>query len=308
MSNLPSGGSCQPLRSLRSGRLLKFPIYYVVLKFILPCKECVQQRPGKSISTMAEIALDRLERCIVDETQRSRGPKYKCVFDAFEKCIRLGYFEPGARIPSEAELSDKLPVGLGTLQKALANLAAEGLLVRTRKKGTFVADRKWQSSEVHVYRFRNPETGQVLLPFNRVLRVEVDQSNGPWHDAFRVKRFVRIDRLVWVNQDPPAFNSAYLSYKHGKDLLGCPVEELHGASFHRVLIERFNLPTLRMEHKIGCRALSDAACENLLLKQGTIGSIWDITDYSFDDNPVFFQRYQLPPGHRPIEMIEKTGG
>jgi len=257
---------------------------------------------------MAEIALDKLELCLVDQATRAGRPKYMQVFDAFETCIRLGYFEPGARIPTEAELSGKLPVGLGTLQKALAKLADEGFLIRSRKKGTFVADRTWQSSEVHVYRFKDPKTGEVQLPFNRALSVSMDDTPGPWREAFGVERFVRIDRLVWVDQEPPAFNSAYLAYEHGADLLDRALEDLHGASFHRILIERFNLPTLRMEHHIGCRALSDDACESLLLRAGALGTVWDITDYSFNDNPVFFQRYQLGPGHRPIEMVEKAGG
>lgn len=257
---------------------------------------------------MAEIALDILETCILTETERSSTPKYLCVFEAFKKCIRSGCFKPGQRVPAETELTERLPVSLGTVQKALTKLAERGFVVRNRKTGTFIADRNSQVSEVYVYRFKDPETGQLIMPFVRVLSVSVDETSGPWQAALKTERCIRIDRLVWVEQDPPVFSNMYLSWEHGLDLLDVPVEELHGSSCHRVLIDRFNLPTLRMEHKIGCRKLSDHACEQLMIPNGTVGLVWDVKDFSFDDEPNIFQRFQMPPGHRPMELEEVLNG
>lgn len=257
---------------------------------------------------MAEIAVNMLEKRFLAEAENSRAPKHRCVFDAFEKCIRAGTFKPGERVPAETELSEQLPVSLGTLQKALSKLAERGLVVRNRKTGTYIADRRSQVSEVYVYRFKDPETGKLQMPFTRVLSVAEDDTAGPWRTALRSDRCVRIDRLVWVAQDPPAFSSVYLSYEHGVDLLNMPVEELHGSSCHRVLIERFNLPSLRMEHRVGCRTLAEDACRHLMIPAGTVGLVWDVTDYSFDDKSNLFQRFQLPPGHRPMEMAEALNG
>lgn len=257
---------------------------------------------------LTEIAVDTLERCILAEAARTRAPKYLCVFEAFEKCIRKGHFKPGQRVPAEIELTERLPVGLGTLQKAMVRLAERGLVVRNRKTGTFIADRNSQVSEVYVYRYRDPETGAFKMPFTRVISVTGDETQGPWLEALNVDHCVRIDRLVWVDRDPPAFSSVYLSLEHGADLINVPVEELHGSSCHRVLIEKFNLPTLRMEHKIGCRTLSPRACKNLMIPADTVGLVWDVRDYSFDDKPNLFQRFEMGPGHRPMELAEVLGG
>ncbi len=257
---------------------------------------------------MREIALEALEEYVAAESAGSGSPKYLRLFTAFAKGIRSGLFKPGERVPTETELANRLPVSLGTVQKALAKLATSGLVVRRRKVGTFIADRRSQVDEVFAYRFMDPDTGRVMLPFVRVLAVSVDESNGPWHEALNVERCVRIDRLVWFDQDPPAFSSVFFSHEHGQVFLDMPMEELHGASSHRVLIENYNLPTLRMEHRIGCRTLSDVACENLILPVGTIGIVWDIKDYSFHDAPSLFQRFQLPPGHRPVEISESFSG
>ena len=253
---------------------------------------------------MAVIALDTLEQYVAAETERSESPKYRCVFDAFEKGIRTGRFKPGQRVPAENELTRRLPVSLGTLQKALTQLAQRGLVVRTRKTGTFIAERRHQAAEVFVYRFQDPATGHLLLPFVRVLDVCIDEGQEPWHEALNVERCVRIDRLVWVDQDPPALSRVFFSHEHGKVLLDMPLEDLHGSSSHRVLIEHFDLPTLRMEHRIGCRALSDKACEHLLIPPGTVGTVWDVKDYSIHDKPSLFQRFEMPPGHRPMEISE----
>jgi hypothetical protein len=35
-----------------------------------------------------------------------------------------------------------------------------------------------------------------------------------------------------------------------------------------------------------------------------MGMAWDIRDFTIHDAPILFQRYQLPPGHKPVEITE----
>lgn len=256
---------------------------------------------------MAEITVETLAKLLERQATGSGRPKYQHVFDAFAQGIRTGQLRPGQRVPPEGVLSQRLPVSLGTLQKALAKLAANGLVVRQRRAGTFIANRSSQAAEAYVFRFRNPTTGKLELPFVRALAVTEERSKGPWSDALGTQRTVRLDRLVWVDRDPPAFASVYFAHRHGRDLLDVPIEELHGSSTHRLLLDRFNLPTLRFEHRIGCRELSAAACEHLHVPAGTCGTVWDVCDYSIHDRAVLFQRLQLPQGHRPVEISERLG-
>lgn len=256
---------------------------------------------------MSGIALEALDEFAATQAAGSGAPKYLRLFDAFAQAIRSGRFKPGERVPTETELTKRLPVSLGTVQKALAKLATSGLVVRNRKTGTYIADHRSLVDEVFVYRFMDPDTGRAMLPFVRVLAVTVDDANGPWHEALMAARVVRIDRLVWFDQDPPAFSSVFFRYEHGKAFLDMPMEELHGSSSHRVLIEHYNLPTLRMEHRIACRVLSEMACEHMMVPSETVGIVWDIEDFSFNDKPSLFQRFQLPPGHRPVEISETFG-
>jgi len=255
---------------------------------------------------MQAVATETLAELIARQATAGT-PKYVRLADAFAEAIRTGRFRPGERVPTETELAARLPVSVGTVQRALARLASGGLVVRHRRLGTFIADRRSQVNEVFVYRFRDPDTGEVMLPFVRTVAAEADESDGPWQEALGCPRCVRVDRLVWFDQQPPAFSSVFFRFAHGADFLGMSLDDLNGSSLHRHLIDRFNLPTTRMEHAISCRQLSEDARERLMLPPGTLGMIWDIKDFSFQDTPLLFQRYQLPPGHRPIEITETIG-
>lgn len=60
--------------------------------------------------------------------------------------IRNGEWQPNDRVPSEAELVQMLGFSRMTINRALRELNAEGLLIRLQGVGTFVAEPKRQSS------------------------------------------------------------------------------------------------------------------------------------------------------------------
>jgi GntR family transcriptional regulator len=226
-------------------------------------------------------------------------PRYRQIIDALTRAIEQGAVTPGERIPPETDMAQLFSVSLGTMQKALVHLADSGFLQRRRRSGTFVAGRP--AEDVFVFRFRHPRTGEVLMPFTRVLSVSIDKSDGPWRKVLGVDRSVRVDRLVWVEGDSPAFSQFHISLKHGRHLLDEPIENLHGVSFHRTLGRKFNLPTLRTTHRLQCRKLSQAACRHLIVPEGTFGTVWDVIGY-YHQQATTYQSLQLPAGHRPIEL------
>ena len=66
-------------------------------------------------------------------------PLYQKIYDSLEKGIKSGEYLPGARLPSEKELSQQFGVSRITSIRALEMLAMAGSVVRLRGKGTFVA-------------------------------------------------------------------------------------------------------------------------------------------------------------------------
>jgi DNA-binding GntR family transcriptional regulator len=252
------------------------------------------------LSSMPEIACAPLKAAL---TNPGAGPKWRRLADAMRASVLRGEFRPQDRVPPEAALSRALTISVGTVQKALNALADEGVLVRSRRTGTFIADRKGQVDRVYVYRFRDPATGDLLMPFVRTLAIRDGAPAGPWRDALG-DALVQIDRLVWVADRPPAFNSLFLRREHGARLLDTPLEKLHGSSCHKLLAEQFNLPTARMAHSISCARLSPRATERLGVAPGALGLVWDVRDDALGGEPVLFQRFEMTEGHPPMEIFE----
>jgi multiple sugar transport system substrate-binding protein len=72
--------------------------------------------------------------------QESPVPIYHQLKLAIKKKIESGELEPGKRIPTEQELCDRYGISRTPVRQALKELVYEGLLVRRRGLGTFVAD------------------------------------------------------------------------------------------------------------------------------------------------------------------------
>ena len=66
-------------------------------------------------------------------------PLYVQASDALRQLVHSGGYAPGARLPSEIELSERLGISRPTLREALHMLEEEGTILRRHGVGTFVA-------------------------------------------------------------------------------------------------------------------------------------------------------------------------
>jgi GntR family phosphonate transport system transcriptional regulator len=63
---------------------------------------------------------------------------WRCIADDFEQAILIGKYENGQRLPAEAEMAERYGVNRHTVRRAMAELAARGLVRAERGSGTFV--------------------------------------------------------------------------------------------------------------------------------------------------------------------------
>jgi GntR family histidine utilization transcriptional repressor len=89
----------------------------------------------------------RLTPPILDGT----GAVYQQIRRAVARPILRGEWLPGARIPSEHELIELFGASRMTINKALTSLADEGLIVRRRRLGSFVAARPPERSVTEIW-------------------------------------------------------------------------------------------------------------------------------------------------------------
>lgn len=66
-------------------------------------------------------------------------PLYREVKRALLKAIEDGHCRPGEALPSEGDIARSMGVSIGTLRRAVDELAAEHIVVRRQGRGTFVA-------------------------------------------------------------------------------------------------------------------------------------------------------------------------
>ena len=66
-------------------------------------------------------------------------PLYRVVKRSLLKAIESGSCPPGETLPSETEIAGAMGVSIGTLRRAVDELAAEHILVRRQGRGTYVA-------------------------------------------------------------------------------------------------------------------------------------------------------------------------
>ena len=95
-------------------------------------------------------------------------PLHRQLRDLMLARIETGEWSPGTFLPSETRLADEYGVAVGTLRKALLDLAAEGVVVRRQGKGTVVAS---HDSDAVLFRFFNLRRadGTTFHPESRVL-------------------------------------------------------------------------------------------------------------------------------------------
>jgi GntR family histidine utilization transcriptional repressor len=79
------------------------------------------------------------------------GPIYEQIRRAIAEPIVAGRWRPGRRIPSEMELTKAFKASRMTVNRALTALAADGLIVRWRRRGSFVAERAVELSVFEIW-------------------------------------------------------------------------------------------------------------------------------------------------------------
>lgn len=95
-------------------------------------------------------------------------PLHRQLRDLMMTRIEAGEWSPGTYLPPETKLAEEYGVAVGTLRKALLDLASEGVVVRRQGKGTVVAS---HDSDAVLFRFFNLRRadGSTLRPESRVL-------------------------------------------------------------------------------------------------------------------------------------------
>jgi GntR family transcriptional regulator len=147
-------------------------------------------------------------------------PYYEQLKQLLVQGIERDSLEPGAMLPSEAELCERYGVSRTVVRQAVGELVNEGRLYRMRGKGTFVARAapRSQFMESTVGFFEEPpqDAGKVV---RRVLLCDVAEPPPELAELLGHTDCVRIDRVRRVDDEPVSYSRHYLPASLHPELL-----------------------------------------------------------------------------------------
>ncbi len=221
--------------------------------------------------------------------------KFERICDTVIGRIESGALREGDRLPSEEQLAASLKASVGTVQKALQQLAHRGLIVREHGRGTFVSGGKLGPADVRYLRFRN-DLGEDLPLYLHVLSVKSVRQRGQWADFLATPGpFIRIERMISVGGEFDLFSEFFLLESEFAALRKLDAKALERISLRDLLSQQFSVPTLRADQFIRFESLPARACDRLGLAHGTTGFVMEMHGYTLRDRPLYYQRVSAGP-------------
>lgn len=222
----------------------------------------------------------------------SATPIYFQISEQIKEDIRCGKLKQQDMLPPDRVFCEELNVSRMTVKKAIDLLANEGLVVRKKGIGTFVASPKIVQSLYNVTGFTGDNARRGAKVYSRVIAHEVIPVPPEVAEKLKLKKnqkVIRLKRLRFVNDEPVALETSYLNYAKCRKVMDYSFEE---ESLYRVLSQEchITLETARQTIEVAGSTEGDG-----LLLKNAIG------------NPMFYlSRTSCDPDGTPIEYVKSV--
>lgn len=160
--------------------------------------------------------MEKMDNLSMRIDYKSALPFYVQLKESLQQRIKLGEWPPGSRLPSESVLCQSYEISRTVVRQALRDLELEGLIVRRKGKGTFVAEPKISENLVQkLTGFFQDMVDSGHRPVTHVLAHKVVPASE--HVANRLNiipgtRVYDIDRLRFVEGEPILFVTTYIPH------------------------------------------------------------------------------------------------
>jgi DNA-binding GntR family transcriptional regulator len=240
----------------------------------------------------------------------NEGPKHEKLCQAFARAISQGFWAPGARLPTEAELAAVTPCSLGTVQRALRQLAADGLIERRRGSGTIVASLGRVTEQPWHMRFYDDAVApdETLPVSTRVLKRETTAADGPWSTPLgqEGRQVVRIDRIFTINSELNLYSIVYAIAEKFPTLTSMPLSALDGTNFKMLIAIQHVTPVHRVRQSLRMEMPTPEMVEVSDLALGRPATVVNFIAYSPSGEAVYYQDFYIPPTRYRLNLGTTT--
>jgi GntR family transcriptional regulator len=154
-----------------------------------------------------------------------RRTRYQVIADQLRARLAPGVVTPGARLPSEAELSRDFEASRVTIRRALESLRDEGLVDSRQGFGWFVAAHPLRQSLAHLGTIERQLADEGVASTRRILDFRFMAAPPRVRTVLGAETVLRVRRLNLAGRQPFALITVF-----------CP--ELYGAQLSRAAVER----------------------------------------------------------------------
>ena len=157
--------------------------------------------------------------------------------------IQTGALKPGEQMIPETDLCEILKVSRTTVRQSLNRLVEEGLLIRYRGKGSFIANQKMRRNLNYLYDFTDDMISLGAIPSSIILKAEV-MTDPP--EAVRLALQLPaeqpatffLERLRCANTEPILWERTHIPYYLCQGIEHYPFQSV---SLYHTLSERYSL-------------------------------------------------------------------
>ena len=158
----------------------------------------------------------------------------------------------GTRLPTEIELARHFGVSLATVRQALASLAADGLITRQRRRGTFVNPDAVRTRTLRVVGSADAVAAQQASDEVRVLgRSRVPAARPPADLLLASAEAALIRRLRLDAGVPVSYAENYLRPEHADRISDAALSR---APVTALLRDELGLPLSRIDNRVSARS------------------------------------------------------
>ena len=221
----------------------------------------------------------------------SSMPYYAQVRDALIEGIRQDNWQPGNQLPNELDLCDLFGVSRTVIRQALNDLVSNGLIIRKKGKGTFVAEPKIKESLVQkLTGFYQDMVEQGHKPVTRVLKQELMPATRTIAGFLQIDpdtAVVEIERLRFVQDEPIQLTTTYVPHHLCRELIH---EDLSHQSLYFYLEKQCGIMIVRGHRSVEAIAANASEAKQLNVKKGAPLILLESVSFLDDGTPIEYYR------------------
>jgi len=237
-------------------------------------------------------------------------PYYAQLIQLIKTQINSGAWKAGDQIPGEAELCDRYHISRTVVRQALRELEVEGLIIRRKGRGTYIAPPKLHESLVQkLTGFYEDMVARGHTPVTITLKHSLEPASekiAQWLEIVPGTRVIEIQRLRSIDDTPFQLVTSYLP----ADL--CPQlvhTDLTNRSLYQFLEQNCGLWIARGRRFIEAVAANEHEAQLLEIERGAPLVMLESVSYLENGRPVeyFHAVHRGDRARFEVELVRARG-